>query len=449
MMKRFARVVFCAVVVLPIVASAGENEWTYVGLYPQIVQDILVRPNNPDVLYAAASDYWFTPILEGGIFKTTDHGLTWDTLGFQDYLVNDLAFDPQHPETLWAACGMLTGGEVELAGAFRSTDGGNTWERRSAGLFLGGPDGIGVTSIAVSPFDGNLLMCTGADPAGWGWLARTTNGGELWTEVGYPDAAHGKVLFDSLCPGRVFATAYGTLAVSEDSGLTFRYLFEGPCLPDFELDPFRRDWIWGIERESFLYSPDAGSTWIEPDTTFPPEPELGLFVRVSSDRVNTIYATGFGAVFQTQDGGLTWLELYEGWPTQHSSIEGISIVAGGPDELWAGLRDYGILSYTVVDTSSVTESSGTKPVGFGLQIWPNPATSILHISMTPQALSGIFSLYNILGQRVFSIPLSQFDGEQILPLPDALPCGTYFGIFTPARSSLSLSIKANRVVVVK
>ena len=445
-MKHFGIILFI-ICLFPVLAIAGENEWTYVGLYPERMTDIVVHPNDPDILYASALDYWFTPILEGGIFKTTDHGLTWDTLGFRDYIVKDLVFDPQHPETLWAGCGVLTGGDPELGGTFRSTDGGETWERRSEGLFLGGADGFGVTSIDISPFNSNLLMCTGADPAGRGWLARTTNGGGLWTEVGVYDDALFKVVFDSLWPGRVFANSDFELWISEDSGATFRYINIG--LADFVLDPFRMNWLWLMEHFRFLYSPDAGFTLFEPDTSFPPEGHAGGFVRVVPERINTVYVTTLGRVFQTEDGGLSRLELTEGWPTGFTSINAISVVASSPTELWAGLGYFGILSYTVVDTSNVVESSGPDAQEISLSIYPNPASNILYLNIPSWPYSGTFSLYNVLGQRVFSVSLSQSNGVQAITLPHTLPSGAYFGSFIPRVQQANIPVKTYPVVIVK
>ncbi|MFH1011714.1 MAG: T9SS type A sorting domain-containing protein [bacterium] len=320
---------------------------------------------------------------------------------------------------------------------------------------LGGPDGFGVRSIDVSPSNSNLLMCAGADWAGRRWLSRTTNGGMLWVARDVPDGGFFKVVFDTLCPGRVFARGdFFCLWVSEDSGATFRRTPEPPdALIDFNLDPFRRDWLWGIgwsvTRKSFVYSPDAGSTWVIADTSFPPDPELWQFVRVSFDRINTIYATGFGSVFQTTDGGQTWRELSEGWPTLYNSIDGISVVAGRSDELWAGLSYHGILSYTVVDTSDVTEASRQEPRHTGFYLYPEPASSVLYLSMTPQASSGTFSLYNILGQRVLSVPLSRNGGVQTISLPGELPSGTYFGSFASAEGRAISPKSTQRTVIVK
>lgn len=448
-MMRIRVATLALLLALQSLANAGENEWTYVGLYPERVTDIVVHPNDPNILYVSAFDVFYDTTREGGIFKTTDHGLTWDTMGFRHYRVNDLAFDPQHPETLWAACGMFSWGEVN--GAFRSTDGGSTWERRSEGLYLGGPTGLGVTSIAVSPFDSDLLVCTGANPEGYGWVSRTTNGGELWTEVDVRNNGYKKVVFDSLFLGRIFVleTFLEVLWVSEDSGATFRTLPAADYIDDYALDPFRRNWLWTISLFSFLYSRDAGSTWVEPDSSFPPDPYWGQFVRVSPDRMNTVYATTLGRVFQTEDAGATWLEFVEGWPTHARTINAISIVASSPTELWAGLKYHGILSYTAVDTSSIIESSGPQALRTNLELYPNPATNILYLSISSGPFSGTFSLYNILGQRVLSIPFSQPSGLQAVHLPQTLPSGTYFGSLTPLGQSRTLPTNAHPVIIVK
>ncbi len=439
-MKTF-QILLLFVCLFPAFAIAGENEWTYVGLYPEYITDIVVHPNNPDILYASAIDTYYDSTREGGIFKTTDHGLTWDTVGFRHMWPQALAFDPQHPETLWAA--------VHIASTWRSTNGGETWENRSEGLYLGNPDNYGAIDIAVSPFDSDLLLCCGGSDTWDGWLYRTTNGGELWTEIDNIPAY--KVVFDTLSLGRVFVLdfVYGTIWISDDSGMTFQRISQEETWVDFTLDPFRLNWLWIIGLYDFLYSQDAGSTWIEPDNTFPPAGHRVLFVRVSPERINTVYATTLGRVFQTEDGGLNWDEFTEGWPTQSRTINTMSVVASSPTELWAGLTYHGILTYTVVDTSSIIESSGPEAQKISLSIYPNPASNILYLNISTGPFSGTFSLYNVLGQSVFSIPISRLNGVRAITLPDALPSGTYFGSCIPQVRRADIPMKAYPVVIVK
>jgi hypothetical protein len=441
-MTRIGTATLALLLVLQSLASAGENEWTYVGLYPEYVTDIIVHPNNPDILYVSAYDVFYDTTREGGIFKTTDHGLTWDTVGFRHYRVNDLAFDPQHPETIWAAC--------DVSGVFRSTDGGEAWENRSEGLYLGGADNHGAIAIAVSPFDPDVLMCGGLCDMGPGWLYRTTNGGEYWEEVDFPyNYCFSKVVFDTSYLERVFALdcTLERVWISEDAGASFRAIPAPDYIMDFALDPFRRDWIWGIGAYSFLYSQDAGSTWVESDSTFP------LFwagsLMVSHDSINTVYARTGGRVLKSTDLGVSWSMLVEGWPTSANFTDAASIVGKSPTELWAGLYYHGILSYTVVDTSSVVESSGPEALGISLELYPNPATSVLYLNLSTGPLNGTFSLYNILGQRVFSTPYSNFKGTRAIRLPTALPSGAYFVTLIPERASTALPMMAYPLVIVK
>jgi len=422
--------------------SAGENEWTYVGLYPETVTDIIVHPNDPNTLFASAYDVFYDTTREGGIFKTTDHGLTWDTVGFRHYRVNDLAFDPQHPETLWAAC--------DVSGVFRSTDGGEAWENRSEGLYLGGADNHGAIAIAVSPFDPDVLMCGGLCDMGPGWLYRTTNGGEYWEEVDFPyNYCFSKVVFDTSYLERVFALdcTLERVWISEDAGASFQALPAPDYVGDFALDPFRRDWLWCIGYYSFLYSPDAGSTWVEPDSTFPTYG--GRFLRINSHRIDVLYAADGVRIFQTETGGTNWSQLVEGWPMPAYGIDAVSLVADLPAELWVGLKYHGILSYTVVDTSSVVESSGPEALGISLELYPNPATNVLYLNISTGPLNGTFSLYNILGQRVFSTPCSNFNGTRAIRLPTALPSGAYFVTLIPERASTALPMMAYPLVIVK
>ncbi len=151
-MKRRVRLLLpCVALCVPnLAAFAGINEWTYVGLAPEYISDIEVHPTNPDIIYVSALDMYLDPEREGGLFKTTDRGLTWDTLGFRFTDVWDIAIDPASPETLWIADEM---------GAYITLNGGETWELQSEGMLIGTPDDFGPRKITICPYDPRYMMC--------------------------------------------------------------------------------------------------------------------------------------------------------------------------------------------------------------------------------------------------------------------------------------------------
>jgi photosystem II stability/assembly factor-like uncharacterized protein len=89
----------------------GGTTWTHVDVAPfASVFDLLVDPDNPAVLYAAASPA--LPVGRGGVFRSADGGATWTPFGtgLETYAVRSLALDASG-DTLYAG---LRGGVAAL-----------------------------------------------------------------------------------------------------------------------------------------------------------------------------------------------------------------------------------------------------------------------------------------------------------------------------------------------
>lgn len=101
-------------------STDGGNLFKIIGLNSDISQGfivtrVLVHPNNPDVVIAAASN---------GIYKSTDGGVTWNQK-MSDGLYRDMEFVPGTPSTMYATAygsSQYNGGII-----LRSTNTGDTW----------------------------------------------------------------------------------------------------------------------------------------------------------------------------------------------------------------------------------------------------------------------------------------------------------------------------------
>jgi hypothetical protein len=401
----------------------GINEWTPIGLAPENVVVVAPHPSDTDVIYVGAIAIFSDTLRKGGLFKTTDHGLTWDTLGFRQENVNDIKLDPAHPETVWVAAGHL--------GIFRSTDGGISWSARNNGLFLGGVDNYQTIAIGISPADPNVLVCSGSGDMGPGYTSRTVNAGEQWSYIETFKSFY-KIIFDTVSPGWVFASGWNTETphVSFNNGLTFQRVGENDDARDVARNPFQRDWLWTIGRRTFSYSTDWGETWVVPDSSFPDTATSGQFVIASTEGENVLYAATLGRVHRTTTGGRAWIDLLTGWPEGRTYVESMTVVNNIPCEIWAGLNQRGLVSYTVSDTSSVSHHSNIFSFTEALlKVSPNPAQDAIYLSSTMN--DGMLSVFNILGQVVFSFPVLQRFASQKIALPGSLPTGSYYLQFKP------------------
>ena len=100
-------------------AQAQEPQWE---LFAEGLSGaIAVDPTDSDVIYISSG----TP----GMWKTTDGGQNWNlyTEGWGMGHVNDILIDPDNPEVILAAGG-------PFVGIHKSVDGGQTWIRADNGF---------------------------------------------------------------------------------------------------------------------------------------------------------------------------------------------------------------------------------------------------------------------------------------------------------------------------
>jgi len=110
---------------LPRIGGVGSSNWD--------VLSIAIAPGNSNRIYATAID--FSGSAEGRVYRSNDAGATWlraDT-GIAGSDVRALLVDSQDPsgDTVYAGAG---GTAANPGGVYRSTDGGLTWNSYSIGL---------------------------------------------------------------------------------------------------------------------------------------------------------------------------------------------------------------------------------------------------------------------------------------------------------------------------
>lgn len=174
-------------------STDGGKTWAYIGLgETHIVSWILVDPNNPDVVYAAALGHLFGPNPDRGVFKTSDGGKTWQKILY----VNDetgtisMAMDPSNPSVVYASMWQMSRSHWTFSsggtgsGIYKTTDGGANWTNISHRPGL--PTGIfGRVGIAVAPSSPNvvyaLIQADYKDQAGG--LFRSDDAGQSWNLI--------------------------------------------------------------------------------------------------------------------------------------------------------------------------------------------------------------------------------------------------------------------------
>jgi photosystem II stability/assembly factor-like uncharacterized protein/uncharacterized protein YukE len=169
--------------------DAGAS-WKNMGLKEsEHISKIIVHPNDSNTIWVAAVGPLWSSGGERGVYKSTDGGQTWNpTLSIDEYTgVADMIIHPNDPNVLYAATHQrarhvftyLGGGPGSAI--YKSVDGGDTWEKASNGL----PDvDLGRIGLAVSPADPEKLYAIIEAAEGKSGFYRSTNRGASWHKQG-------------------------------------------------------------------------------------------------------------------------------------------------------------------------------------------------------------------------------------------------------------------------
>jgi photosystem II stability/assembly factor-like uncharacterized protein len=217
------------------VSHDDGKSWKNMGLNnSEHLSKIIVHPENSDVVWVASQGPLWSKGGDRGIFKTQDGGKTWKrTLGDTEWVgATDLLIDPNNPDVLYAAtwqrhrtvAGYLGGGPG--SGLHKSIDGGETWKALKNGI----PDSnLGKIGLAMSPFDADVIYAAIELDRRKGGVFMTNNGGESW--VKQSDAVSGgtgphyyqEIIASPHHEGTLYFMNNSAL-VSKDHGKTFTFM---------------------------------------------------------------------------------------------------------------------------------------------------------------------------------------------------------------------------------
>ncbi len=305
--------------------DAGQS-WTIQnsGLTDHFVECLAVHPRDSRILLLGC---------EGGIFKSTDQGKTWQAkrAGFPPPArysfaapIGALCFDPTRPDVLYAGIGRPRWGKDGAGAIYRSTDCGESWKLLTPPGTL--PDKTIVSDLEVAPDGSTVLAATTAG------LYRSTDQGASWTKAnGLPDQPINELAIAPSAPAIVYCTVRTTARDDQP-------------------------WNGGVWR-----SDDGGATWSRRSTgladrvgkTGQPAPMTSNVKEIVVDPrdTNTVYvgdtAWVSAGMVKTTDGGQSWQRASQhfgdaknmdcGWITQWGpSVECLALSPARPDRLVFG-----------------------------------------------------------------------------------------------------------------
>lgn len=252
--------------------------WRYVGSH---------RGGRVTAVVGIAGDvrtyYMGTP--GGGVWKTTDGGVTWSPIfdAARVASIADLAVAPSDPNVIYVATGEQFPGD----GVWKSTDAGKTWAN------IGIRESRQIPSILVDPHDANILYVAAVGditPSDARGIYKTTDGGKTWRKVFYKDDRTSPSELD-FEPGNSHVIYASVRRIPTPAG---------------EKEPEGPDTL-------IIKSVDAGENWTPVSDKGLPAAHrgrVGLAVApgMSGKRVFALMNQG---LFRSDDGGENWKQITE------------------------------------------------------------------------------------------------------------------------------------------
>ncbi|MEO8373220.1 MAG: glycosyl hydrolase, partial [Candidatus Solibacter sp.] len=289
-------------------------------------------PSQPDTFYFGA--------VGGGVFKTTDSGLSWAPMSdgqFKTGSVGALAVADSDPNVIYAGMGeaCVRGNATHGDGVYKSLDGGRTWKN------MGLEDSYHIGAVVVHPKDANVVYVAALGHL-WGpnemrGVYRSTDGGATWKQVLKRtntagavdlamDPANPRVLYASTWeisrkPWRMDSGGPGSgLFKSTDGGDTWNEISRAPGLPrgvlgriGVTVSPVNPERVWALVEAAdggLFRSDNGGRNWTRVNESADLRQRAWYYTHVFADpkNVDTVYALNV-SMYKSIDGGRTFSTL--------------------------------------------------------------------------------------------------------------------------------------------
>jgi photosystem II stability/assembly factor-like uncharacterized protein len=367
---------------------------------------IAVAPSNPKILYVGMgeSDIRSDMIPGDGIFKSTDEGKSWHYAGLRDtHTISNIIIDPQNPDVVYASSMGHVFKPDPNRGVFKSTDGGQTWNKI---LFV--DDQTGAINLVMSPSDPNILyaamwqaqrtpysLVSGGPGSG---LYKTTDGGAHWTNIthneGFPQGILGRIgvgvtAADANVVYAIVQAKDGGVFRSSDGGNTWNHVNNEMKLRQRGFyymlvfgDPKDPNTIYAPEVDGVYVSHDGGKTF---QLLHPPHGDNHV-VWINPNNTKIILEGNDGGATVSTDGGKTWSSV-DNQPT--GQFYHINIDDQFPYHIYGAQQDEGSFEGPSADAGGSIPIGDWQRVAYGESTYSVPQPGDPNITYG----SGYFSIF--------------------------------------------------------
>lgn len=328
----------------------GGETWTHMGLEETFtISRILIHPENPDIVYVAASGHEWTENDERGLYKTTDGGKSWEQILYKgpESGVNDMVMDPRDPDVIYATTWQRTRlkwhdprtyDNYKNNGIWKTSDGGKKWEKLTTGLPAS--KHMGRTGIDVAQSNPDVLYAFVDDYE----VAFQAQEGELDAyDRPKQNVIKGATLYRSDDAGNTWEQVSGLTDESKEymSGHSGTY---GWVFGQMRVDPNDENRVYTLGLWINI-STDGGAT-SEPILRKIHADQHGMWI--DPDNSNYILAAHDGGISVSYDKGENWRNLIEELPLAQFYNVGYDMAE--PFRVYGSIQDHHSF-YSEVDLS--------------------------------------------------------------------------------------------------
>ena len=262
--------------------------------YSIAIGDVAVAQSEPNIVWVgtgeANGDYW-----GDGMYKSTDDGKSWTNMGLRDsHYIGRIRIHPDNPNIVYVAATGHFNSQNSERGVYKTSNGGKTWEK-SLEIFQN-ERYIGAIDLVMDPRDSDILYAASYDRPSGGrhsdqmgenssGIYKTVNGGSTWTQLtkGLPKSGVGRIGLDIYLnnPDVLFTVMHvpepsagnsqNRVYRTDDAGNSWERLGQpsgeglngGSYFGQIRVDPNDEDHVYLLSVQLYE-SKDGGKTWDMP-----------------------------------------------------------------------------------------------------------------------------------------------------------------------------------------